>query len=120
MSNIRTLTDLKKEDEYLTIHDYNREKAIYQKKINELNQRILLLSKESYVDKDMIYLLKEQLRNLIQKQKITVVKPQTDGIFKRMNNVLMDGLKMSDEQKADIRQKNLDDIDDFLKQIKIS
>jgi hypothetical protein len=127
MSKIMTLSDLKKDDEYLSIHDYNREKSLYQKKINSLNNHIIDLSQEAFKNKDMIHLLKSQLKELYTKQtqqeqqlQIKIHKPteSDESIFKRMNDHLMNSLKLTDQQKADIRKQNEKEIEDFIKECK--
>lgn len=128
MSKIMTLSkisDLKKDDEYLSIHDYNREKSLYQKKITSLNNHIIDLSQEAFKNKDMIHLLKSQLKELYAKQthqqlQIKIHKPteSDESIFKRMNDHLMNSLKLTDQQKADIRKQNEKEIEDFIKQCK--
>ena len=128
MSKIMTLSkisDLKKDDEYLSIHDYNREKSLYQKKIISLNNHIIDLSQEAFKNKDMIHLLKSQLKELYAKQtqqqlQIKIHKPteSDESIFKRMNDHLMNSLKLTDQQKADIRKQNEKEIEDFIKECK--
>ena len=114
MSRITTLTDIK-----ISLHDYNKEISLYQNQIQTLNQHIIQLSTDSFKNKDMILMLKAQLKEIYKKQpQMTIVKPTPDdeSIFKKMNDQLMRGLQLTEEQQAKIRNLNMKEIEEFKKE----